>query len=41
MFVVTTLNEGDLLSLKSYPVLSEFPDVFPNEFPGIPPKQEI
>jgi len=41
MFAVTSLNEGDDSSLEIYPVLSEFPDVFPKELPGLPPKREI
>jgi len=28
-------------SLEQYPVLSEFPDVFPKELSGLPPKREL
>jgi hypothetical protein len=41
MYAMMTLNEGDISSLEKYLVLSEFADVFPDEFPGLPPKREI
>jgi hypothetical protein len=41
MYVAMTLNEGYLLSLEKYSILSNFVDVFPNELPGLPPKCEI
>lgn len=28
-------------SLDQYPILSEFPDVFPKELPGLPPRREL
>ncbi|XP_070021983.1 uncharacterized protein [Nicotiana sylvestris] len=28
-------------TLQSVPIVNEFPDVFPDEFPGLPPKREI
>ncbi|XP_070017121.1 uncharacterized protein [Nicotiana sylvestris] len=28
-------------TLQSIPVVNEFPDVFPDELPGLPPKREI
>ena len=34
------LNENQT-SLKQHPVLEEFPDVFPEEIPGLPPQREI
>lgn len=34
------LNENQT-SLKQHPVLEEFPDVFPQEIPGLPPPREI
>src|SRR5687767_907514 len=33
--------ESKVPSLESVPVVSEFPDVFPDDLPGIPPKREI
>jgi hypothetical protein len=41
MYAMMTLNEGDISSLEKYLVLSEFANVFPDEFPGLPPKREI
>ena len=41
MYAMITLNEGDISSLEKYLVLLEFDNVFPNEFPGLPPKREI
>jgi hypothetical protein len=41
MYVVEALNERKGPSLDQYPVLSKFKDVFPNEFPGLPPEREI
>ena len=34
------LNENQT-PLKQHPVLDEFPDVFPEEIPGLPPQREI
>ena len=28
-------------SIESVPIVSEYPEVFPNELPGIPPEWEI
>jgi hypothetical protein len=36
-----TLNEGDVSSLDKYTFLSKFVYLFPDEFLGLPPKQEI
>ncbi|KAH0730003.1 hypothetical protein KY289_001191 [Solanum tuberosum] len=33
--------DSEIHSLESVPVVNEFPDVFPNDLPGIPPKREI
>jgi hypothetical protein len=41
MYVMMTLNEGDLSSLDKYPFLLEFADVFLDEFLGLPTKREI
>lgn len=40
MYAVMTLNEGNLSSFEQCPFLSEFSDVFLEEFPGLPPKRE-
>nr|GFC13933.1 putative reverse transcriptase domain, aspartic peptidase domain protein [Tanacetum cinerariifolium] len=32
---------SDVLSIHDQPIISEFPDVFPNELPGIPPVREL
>ncbi|XP_070015417.1 uncharacterized protein [Nicotiana sylvestris] len=37
---VTDVN-AEALRLESVPVVNEFPDVFPDELPGIPPDREI
>nr|GFB27797.1 putative reverse transcriptase domain, aspartic peptidase domain protein [Tanacetum cinerariifolium] len=31
----------DVPSIHDQPIVSEFPDVFPNELPGIPPVHEV
>ena len=33
--------ESEVPSLESVPVVNEFPDVFPDDLPGIPPEREI
>src|SRR5688572_6727956 len=33
--------ESEVPSLESVPTVSEFPDVFPDDLPGIPPEREI
>ena len=33
--------EAESPTLQSVPVVNEFPDVFPNELPGLPPKREV
>ena len=35
------LNKVDILELRKVPVVCEFPDVFPEELPGMPPDREI
>lgn len=41
-FTIARLNDkGDSENLVKLPILVEFKDVFPKEFPGIPPKGEI
>jgi hypothetical protein len=37
LYVVEAVNEGKGPSLDQYPIFSEFKDVFPKEFPGLPP----
>ncbi|XP_070005608.1 uncharacterized protein [Nicotiana sylvestris] len=34
-------TDAEALSLESVPIVNEFPDVFPDELPGIPPDREI
>ena len=41
LYVVEVVNEKKGPSMDQYQVLLEFKDVFPNEFPGLPPKREI
>nr|GFD05529.1 putative reverse transcriptase domain-containing protein [Tanacetum cinerariifolium] len=31
----------EVLSIHDQPIVSEFPDVFPDELPGIPPVREV
>ena len=33
--------KAEMPTLQSVPVVSEFPDVFPDELPGLPPEREI
>ncbi|XP_070010999.1 uncharacterized protein [Nicotiana sylvestris] len=40
-FVWVTDTGAEAPILELVPVVNEFPDVFPYEFPGIPPKREI
>ncbi|XP_070034710.1 uncharacterized protein [Nicotiana tomentosiformis] len=39
--VRVTDNSGEVPTLESVPVVNEFQEVFPDEFPGIPPDREI
>ncbi|XP_070029088.1 uncharacterized protein [Nicotiana sylvestris] len=39
--VRVTDTNAEVPSLESVPVVNEFPDVFPDELPGIPPDREI
>jgi hypothetical protein len=41
LYVVEAVGERKGPSLDQYPVLSEFPDVFSNELPGLPPEREL
>ena len=41
MFVVETVSDSKGPSLNSYPVLSEFKDVFPEELPQLPLEREL
>ncbi|WVZ97023.1 hypothetical protein U9M48_042590 [Paspalum notatum var. saurae] len=36
-----TINATELQELKKIPVVCEFPDVFPEELPGLPPDREV
>jgi hypothetical protein len=35
------VNQQDASQVSEVPVVNEFPDVFPEEFPGMPPNQDI
>lgn len=39
--VRVTYTTTEVPTLESVPIVNEFPDVFPDEFPGIPPDREI
>ncbi|XP_074306012.1 uncharacterized protein LOC141641240 [Silene latifolia] len=39
--VVTTPNSPSLPPLKDVPIVCEFPDVFPDELPEIPPERDV
>ena len=41
LFVVETMSDSKGPSLNSYPVLSEFKDVFPEELQQLPPEREL
>lgn len=41
IYVVQAVIQEKGPCLEQYPVLQEFKDVFPKEFPGLPPKREI
>nr|GFD33134.1 putative reverse transcriptase domain-containing protein [Tanacetum cinerariifolium] len=32
---------SDVPSIQDQPIVSEFPDIFPDELPGIPPVREV
>ena len=34
-------SKREQVDLKNIPVIREFPDVFPEELPGVPPKREV
>jgi hypothetical protein len=38
-YILNSDDEG--LRLKDIPMVKEFPDVFPEELPGLPPKREV
>ncbi|KAJ8899876.1 hypothetical protein K2173_019579 [Erythroxylum novogranatense] len=40
-FVLETQKDGAKEKLLEIPVVNEFPDVFPEELPGIPPEREV
>ncbi|XP_074277225.1 uncharacterized protein LOC141600867 [Silene latifolia] len=40
-WLLTTSNSPSLPPLKDVPVVCEFPDVFPDELPGIPPEKDV
>eukprot|EP00253_Pinus_taeda_P029272 PITA_29272 len=40
-YVIQEVSEEKGPSLGQYPVLAEFPDVFPKELPGLPPVKEL
>ena len=41
LFAITEKTPGANNSVVCIPVVNEFPDVFPEELPGLPPKREI
>jgi hypothetical protein len=42
LYVVMTINKNkDIVSIKQYPMLLEFSDMFPKELPKLPPKREL
>ena len=36
-----TVNAAEVRSVESIPVVAEFPDVFPEELPGMPPERDV
>jgi hypothetical protein len=38
-YILNSDDEGP--RLKDIPVVKEFPDVFPEELPGLPPEREV
>src|SRR3954470_10334173 len=41
IFMMNALNVSPLDGIKNVPVVRDFPDVFPEELPGIPPTREV
>ena len=44
VFVVYIMNDNEKynkLKLEDIPLFKEFEDIFPEEFPGLPPKRDI
>ena len=41
VYAVQEVSKEKGPSLEQYPILSEFPDVFPKELPELPPKREL
>ena len=39
--VVTRVDEKKLVSISDVPVVCDFPDVFPDELLGVPPKKQV
>ena len=41
LFSLAALNDDAMEAIQSVPVVCEFPDVFPEELPGMPPDREV
>src|SRR3954463_13398707 len=41
LYSLATLNDDAMEAIQSVPVVCEFPDVFPEELPGMPPDREV
>src|SRR3954463_15390400 len=41
IYMMNALNASPLDGIKNFPVVRDFPDVFPKELPGIPPIREV
>ena len=35
------MNEGNDLKLEDIPIIKDYPDVFPEDLPGLPPEREV
>ena len=40
-FALVLDSKRGYVNLEDIPVIKEFPDVFPEELPGLPPKREV
>ena len=40
-FLAYVVNEGNDLKLEDIPIVKDYPDVFPEDLPGLPPEREV
>ena len=41
LFLAYVVNEENDLKLEGIPIVKDYPDVFPEDLPGLPPEREV